>query len=92
MVTAVRTDLVLIALPGQRKRCQASKTSIACSTTTTTTTRIDAACVHPAPGFTQQDNLIPWHLQKSFKKEAWGHGQDVEQKNRCARSTTLCPP
>ena len=47
------------------------------------------------PGFTQQDNLIPWHLQKSFKKEACGHGQDVEQKNRyahrCARSTTSCP-
>jgi len=34
-------------------------------------------------GFTEQDNLIPWHLQKSFKKEASGHGQVVEQKNRC---------
>jgi len=50
--------------------------------------RNDAACVHPAAGFTQQDNLIPWHLQKSFKKEACGHGQDVEQKNRCARSAS----
>ena len=34
------------------------------------------------PGFTQQDNLIPWHLQKTFKKEACGHGEDVEEKNR----------
>jgi tRNA (uracil-5-)-methyltransferase TRM9 len=32
-------------------------------------------------GFTEQDNLIPWHLQKAFKKEPQGHGQVVKEKN-----------
>ena len=30
---------------------------------------------------TEQDNLIPWHLQKTFKQEATGHGQLVHEKN-----------
>ena len=32
-------------------------------------------------GFKDQDNLIPWHLQKTYKKNPEGHGQVVEGKN-----------
>jgi hypothetical protein len=39
-------------------------------------------------GFTEQDNLIPWHLQKTFKKDASGHGEVVACGHACAATRT----
>ena len=82
---------LLASLNGTLRICFAEKVGLALGLAVYCRLTGGGAQTGRRKGFTEQDNLIPWHLQKTFKKEACGHGEVCRQAGREPRPGCAAP-